>query len=225
MWDELEKILLRPGRLPETLELKAGGKTLRWELGDAANYSEEDCQGHAGWSAEEPHDPSPRHSLFRSLHRLLSPLSRSEQRRSLEQLRAWSRAEVTARPTHRTMTAEEVRRLAEGGLVRIGSHTVTHTRLSALTHAEQREELEQSRAHLEEILEKPVKTFAYPFGGKSDYTEETVRLVRETGYDCACSNFPGVVRARTDRYELPRIGVKDWDGDELARLLRWLALG
>jgi len=225
MWDELERLLLRPGRLPETLKLQTNGSTHCWELGKAAHYHEADCLSHAGWSTEKPHDPSPRHSLFRSLHSLLTPLSQSEQQRSLEQLRAWSRAEACARPTHRTMTAEEVRSLSEGGLITIGSHTVTHTVLSALTSAEQREELEQSRVALEEILEKPVSAFAYPFGGKSDYTEETMRLLRETGYDCACSNFPGVVRARTDRYQLPRIGVKDCDGDELARLLRWLALG
>ncbi|MDQ3817934.1 MAG: polysaccharide deacetylase family protein, partial [Acidobacteriota bacterium] len=203
MWDELEKILLRPGRLPETLELQADGKTLSWELGDAANYSEEDCLSHAGWSAEEAHDPSARHRLFRSLHGLLSPLPESEQQRSLEKLRAWSSRDATARPTHRTMTAEEVRSLAEGGLVAVGSHTVTHSVLSKLTPAEQREELEQSRARLEEILEKPVDTFAYPFGGKSDYTQETVSLLREAGFDCACSNFEGIVRAKTDRYQIP----------------------
>jgi peptidoglycan/xylan/chitin deacetylase (PgdA/CDA1 family) len=123
------------------------------------------------------------------------------------------------------MTAEEVRHLADGGLVTIGSHTVTHPVLSALAPDKQRAELEQSRAQLEELLEKPVKTFAYPFGGQTDYTAETIRILRETGYDCACSYFSGVVRARTDRYQLPRIQVRDWDGDELARLLRWLALG
>ena len=226
MWDELERILLRPGQLPETLRLQVNGCTRVWELCEAANYSEAEYLSYAGWNAESEHDPSPRHAVFRSLHKLLSTMQQSERQKSLEQLRAWSGAEtLLARKTHRTMTAEEVRKLADDGLVAVGSHAVTHTALSSLAPDEQRQELEQSRVRLEEILGKPVRTFAYPFGGESDYTEETVRLVRETGYDCACSNFPGVVRARTDPYQLPRIDVKDWDGDELAGLLRWLALG
>jgi hypothetical protein len=54
---------------------------------------------------------------------------------------------------------------------------------------------------------------------------DTVGLLRESGYDCACSNFPGVIRGDTDLYQLPRIDVRDWDGDELIAFLRWLALG
>lgn len=224
-WDELERILLEPGRLPETLKLHVDGDVLEWELGAASNYQQTDYQNHTGWNIDAPSDPSPRHALFRSLHQLLKPLPLSEQQKSLEQLLAWSGREASARETHRTMTMEEVRRLAEGDLITVGSHTVTHPTLSALTIDAQRTELEESKARLEEILNKPVRTFAYPFGGESDYTAETIRLLKEIGYDCACSYFPGIVRAHTDPYQLPRIQVKDWDGDELTRLLRWLALG
>jgi peptidoglycan/xylan/chitin deacetylase (PgdA/CDA1 family) len=224
-WDELERLLLEPGRLPETLKLQVDGSALEWDLGAVSNYQQADYLSHTGWNTDDSSDPTLRHTVFRLLHQLLKPLPRSEQQKSLEQLLAWSGREATARPTHRTMTMEEVRRLADGDLVTIGSHTVTHPTLSALTPDAQRTELEQSKARLEEILERPARTFAYPFGGESDYTAETIGLLKEIGYDCACSYFPGVIRARTDRYQLPRIQVKDWDGDELARLLRWLALG
>jgi peptidoglycan/xylan/chitin deacetylase (PgdA/CDA1 family) len=225
MWDELERLLLQPGTLPEALKLQVRGDTVEWQLGRAAHYSEEEYLSHSGWDAQQSDDPSPRHSIYRSLHQLLKPLTRSEQQRSMEQLLAWSGMEATGRETHRTMTATEVRQLADGGIVEVGSHTVTHQALSQLTPSEQHAELEQSKATLEEILERPVKTFAYPFGGKEDYTTETVALVRETGYDCACSNFPGIVRRDTDLFQLPRLGVHNWDGDEFERLIRWLALG
>ena len=225
MWDELERLLLQPGILPEALSLKVQGSAREWRLGEAASYSEDDYERHRSWNAEKRDDPSTRHTLFRSLHRLLKPLPESEQQKSLDQLLAWSGAEPVGRATHRTMTSDEVRRLAEGGLVEIGSHTVTHPALSALAPAGQRREILESKAHLEAILGHPVKSFAYPFGGTSDYTMETVGILRESGFDCACSNFPGIIRGDTDLYQLPRIDVRDVGGDEFISFLRWLALG
>ncbi|MGB7925673.1 MAG: polysaccharide deacetylase family protein [Pyrinomonadaceae bacterium] len=225
MWDELERLLLRPGRLPETLSMKVQGNAREWRLGEAAVYSEDDYQRHRRWKAEERDDPSERHTLFRSLHKLLKPLPESEQQSSLDQLLAWADATAAGRETHRTMTADEVRRLDEDGLVEIGSHTVTHPALSALTVSQQRREILESKAHLAEILGHPVRSFAYPFGGTTDYTMETVGILRESGYTSACSNFPGVVRGDTDLFQLPRIDVRDCDGDSLISYLRWLALG
>jgi peptidoglycan/xylan/chitin deacetylase (PgdA/CDA1 family) len=225
MWDELERLLLQPGTLPEALLFKVNGESFQWELGQAASYSEADYQLHRRWTTEERDDPGPRQTLYRSLHRLLKPLPEVEQQKSLNQLLAWAGAAADGRPTHRTMTSDEVRRLAEGGLVEVGSHTVTHPVLSQLSSASQRHEIQASKAHLEEILGEPVRSFAYPFGGEADYSVETANILREAGFDCACSNFPGVVWGDTDRYQLPRIDVRNWDGDEFAGYLRWLALG
>jgi peptidoglycan/xylan/chitin deacetylase (PgdA/CDA1 family) len=225
MWDELERLLLEPGTLPRTLQLNINGTEREWDLGSAAHYSREDYLRDADWDTEQKIDPTPRHTLFRELHGLLKPLSKNEQQEYLNLLRAWAGAEDVARPTHRTMTADEVLHLAKGGLVEIGSHTVTHPVLSALSVNKQREEVQQSKAYLEEILDQPVKSFAYPFGGATDYTPETTSLLQEAGYDCACSNFPDIIWRLSDRYQLPRIDVRDWDGDEFAGFIRWLALG
>src|SRR2546423_5357995 len=83
-WDELQRLLLQPGTLPETLKLQVNGSALEWDLGAASNYCEADYLSHAGWNTDESSDPSPRHTIFRSLHQLLKPLSRSAQQQSLE---------------------------------------------------------------------------------------------------------------------------------------------
>ena len=114
---------------------------------------------------------------------------------------------------------DEVFRLAEGGLIEVGAHTVTHPVLSALPAARQHPEIHNSKSQLENILRRPVNSFAYPYGGRSDYTRETISLVRQAGFTCACSNYSDVVRRGSDLFPLPRVLVRDWDGEEFAQRL------
>lgn len=217
-WDELERLFLRPGVLPEALCLDMNG-THQWDMGEAAHYNQQVYEHHRQWNVEEEQDPTHRQRLYRSLCELLRPLPDEERRKLLDELLAWAGAEPTARPTHRALSPEEVIPLAEGGLVEVGAHTMTHPVLSLLPVAAQRDEIQQSKARLEEILGLPVTSFAYPYGTASDYTLETVSLVREVGFACACANFADIVRPSTDHFQLPRVLVRNWDGDELDRRL------
>lgn len=216
-WDELERLLLQPGTLPETLHLSSNGSNYQWVLGEAAHYSEDAYQRHRCWYVdEEQDDPSPRHFLYRSLWQLLRPILEGERRKVLDELVAWAGAEPASRPTHRSLTLAEVFTLGQGELIEVGSHTVTHPSLSALSAASQRDEIQRSKARLEEIIGHPVISFAYPHG---DYTAETAAFVREAGFACACSSVADVIWRRTDRFQLPRVVVEDWDGEEFARRL------
>lgn len=218
-WDELERLLLQPGRLPETLHLTINGRGCQWELGEAAHYTEEASRRFHAWSVLEKDDPSPRQHLYRSLCQLLRPLPHGERRKVLDRLLAWAGVESRIRPTYRPFSSDEVLRLAERELVEVGAHSVTHPVLSTLPAAMQRTEILESKAHLEEILGRPVTSFAYPYGSRSDYTAETVAIVQEAGFTCACANFADVVWQGTDRYQLPRVVVRDWDGEAFARWL------
>jgi peptidoglycan/xylan/chitin deacetylase (PgdA/CDA1 family) len=218
-WDELDRLLLYPGSLPETLCLSINGSTHRWELGEAAHYREGTYQRHRDWRAwEDP--PISRHLLYRTLNELLLPLPEEERREVLDELLLWTGAAPAARPTHRILSDAEAFTLAQGELVEVGAHTVTHSALYALSAASQRDEIQRSKTHLEELLGRLLTSFAYPYGKRSHYTEETVALVKEAGFARACSNFPGLVGRWTDRFQLPRMMVHDWDGDEFARQLR-----
>ena len=124
------------------------------------------------------------------------------------------------RPSHRVLSEEEARRLAGSDVIEAGAHTVSHPVLSALSEEMQRQEILGSGARLSSLLDRPVRMFAYPFGKPTDYNSTTVAVVREAGYAGACSNFPGLVAAETDRFQLPRIPAPDCDGDELAFQLR-----
>jgi len=69
----------------------------------------------------------------------------------------------------------------------VGSHGASHTPFSRLESISQRSELEQSKAYLEALICCNIKSFCYPYGGKSSYNDVTLRLLRETGYENAVS--------------------------------------
>lgn len=223
-WDELEQLLLQPGSLPATLRLKIAGAEHQWELGEAADYDAESCWVHNRWRAWGEPDFGLRQSLYRALYQLLYPLPEQQRVKVQDELLAWAGASAhSARSSHRSLSKEEAVALADGGLIEIGAHTVTHSLLSAAPASVQESEIRQSKLYLEGILDRPVTSFAYPFGKRSDYTEQTVAIVREAGFACACSNFAGGVSNDADPYQLPRTYVTDCDGEEFAkRLSSWL---
>ena len=219
-WDELERLLLQPGSLPPVLRLDINGMMYQWELGDAAYYPEARWRRERSWRPFAD-SPSSRHSLYTSLWQLLRPLPESERQTVLNNLLVWADAEPNSRQTHRTLSLQAAVALGRGDLIEIGSHTVTHPLLSTLSSVLQQEEIQRSKARLEEIIGRPITSFAYPYG---DYTAETVGVVRQAGFNCACSTNAGIAQRDSDRFQLPRVPVEDWDGEEFnRRFCAWLA--
>jgi len=217
-WDELERLLLQPGTLPESFRLSVNGSVHEWELGEATHYSEDEYRRHCLWRAWEE-APSQRHLLYFSLWKLLHPLSEVDRRRLLDELLEWADAEPMGRASYRAVSPQEVLALTEGNLIDIGAHTVTHSSLAKIPANMQQDEIRHSKTHLEEILNHPVTSFAYPYGSKHDYTAETISIVRECGFASACSTLSGIVELHSDQFQLPRMHVQDWDGDEFSRQL------
>lgn len=215
-WDELEHIFLQPSLLPPKLRLQIAGVECQWDLDRMTKYSQEELPLYNGWNVLSQGTPTVRHRVYRELCLLLRPLAESERKEVMEPLRAWSGVECNARKTHRCLTPAEVASLASGSLVDVGAHTVSHTVLSRLSLREQQEEIYNSRDRLAGLMGRPVTTFAYPYGTPSDYTRDTVALVREAGFSAACSNFPGLITEGEDVYQLPRFVVRDWGKDTFA---------
>jgi peptidoglycan/xylan/chitin deacetylase (PgdA/CDA1 family) len=101
------------------------------------------------------------------------------------------------------MSRDQVRELAALPGITIGSHTLSHPKLSRLAPEAQLHELRDSKAVLEDWLGKPVETFCYPFG---DYAPSTVDLVGACGYRLAVTTRVGAFRV-DHPFEIPRIPV------------------
>jgi peptidoglycan/xylan/chitin deacetylase (PgdA/CDA1 family) len=196
-WDDLERMLMGEERTPEDLQLTIGGEEYCWPTRTAEQ----------------------RTAARTALHGMLSRQTAKHRQAALDALLAWSGKGAEGRPTHRAMSVGELLRLAESGLVRIGGHTVTHAVLSTLSAEDQRYEIETGCRELEDVLGKPVRTFAYPYGRAVDWTSDTARLAREAGLRGAVSTVPGSVEAGCDPYRLPRWAAPDCDGASFARAL------
>jgi peptidoglycan/xylan/chitin deacetylase (PgdA/CDA1 family) len=209
-WDALGRILLRPD-LPPDLSLHIGSAAHAW------NFSGEGIHD-ASWDVRQPPGCSAQEAYLEiaGLIRNLPPAGREE---VLDQLFDWSGISRSPQNRDRTMSEAEICRLTASGLIAVGAHTVNHPVLSVLEPDAQAREIQESRVRLEGILGQPVSTFSYPFGRAQDYSRQTVKLVREEGFCCACSNFAGLANRWTDPFQLPRICVRDIDGDEFSKML------
>lgn len=122
---------------------------------------------------------------------------------------AWD--QVHGSEPHRLMTADQIRLWAAQGF-EFGAHSRTHADLRSLSSGELSREVEESRRGLEEIVESPVRTFAYPYGYLNDAVYQSVR----SGYDLAFVAEAGLNSLASDRYALRRGMV--YPGDSLLDL-------
>jgi peptidoglycan/xylan/chitin deacetylase (PgdA/CDA1 family) len=197
-WDELERILLGEWAFPERFELHDSRFGRTWPTGTGAE----------------------RHTLYEALLLLMKEVDALKREHWLTQLKHWAGAGEEWREVNRAMTVGELQRLCQSRLSTIGAHAITHTPLSSLSIADQRKEIEESKKQLESWLGREVPVFSYPFGHRCDYTQETVALCREAGFVKAAANFPGQAHRWTDRYQIPRLVVRDWPVEVFAGHLK-----
>ena len=101
------------------------------------------------------------------------------------------------------LTWDQVREMKRRGM-EIGSHTVNHYTLNEINLKEFERELLLSRLMLQNNVEMPVVLFANPFG---ETAPAVVGLLRQTGYEAACSSVVGINRPGENPYILKRMSV------------------
>ena len=109
----------------------------------------------------------------------------------LGQTPAWLRHAHPAAQHDRVLTREELRKLANDPLVTIGSHTVAHAHLVEVGPLRAAAELTDSKMELEDILERDVDQFSYPFGARTPALDT---LAQALGYRRLFTTAPVVSR-------------------------------
>jgi peptidoglycan/xylan/chitin deacetylase (PgdA/CDA1 family) len=110
-------------------------------------------------------------------------------------------------PIERLVSAQELRSL-DPRLITVGSHSATHSVMTALPEPEARRELRESRAKLEEVLERPVKLFCFPYGR---FNEALIEMCREAGYARVFTGQPFAALCDPQEFATGRVRVDPFD--------------
>ena len=126
-----------------------------------------------------------------------------------------------ALPDHLMMSSAQVSGLHNAGML-VGAHTVSHPILAVLDAPQARREIDRSREQLQALTGMPVSHFAYPNGMPGrDFSDTTVALVKDLGFDSAVTTGWGAARSGADLHRLPRF--TPWDSTRsrfAARMVR-----
>lgn len=97
---------------------------------------------------------------------------------------------------------EEVPR--KSALVEIGSHALTHRKLTRLSPEEAENEIVSSAVVLERRIRLRPQFFAYP---KGSFNDHIMKAAARAGYQGACAATQQLITAGTNRFAIPRIQI------------------
>ncbi len=103
---------------------------------------------------------------------------------------------------HPLLKPAQILEMAHSGLVEFGSHSMRHARLTLMKKAEIQKEVAGSKKVLEDFLEKPVISFAYPYGFVN---EEIKKMTEDAGYTFGIAVNGGPTRFGDDLLEIRRV--------------------
>lgn len=105
-------------------------------------------------------------------------------------------------PPRPHFTRDQMLEMSKFG-VEFGSHGMNHRLLHEIPLNEAQYEIESAKGYLEELLQQPCKTFAYPAGY---FTFEVERVIEKAGHICAFSTTYGP-QDRLDLYAINRTEI------------------
>lgn len=147
---------------------------------------------------------------FERLHGWLRSLPSDQHvRDAVSQLCVAHNVQGTALGRDLCLSWDEMRAFADDPLVTIGAHTLSHCNLAKASEADASREMADSRKRIEDVLQRPVLHFAYPYGDKIAATTREFGLAHTLGFRTAVTTRPGMLFAENaDHFTaLPRISL------------------
>jgi len=123
----------------------------------------------------------------------------------------------THAPTLKLLEPSQLLEMQDAGM-EIGSHTQTHLRLTQATQQQIALELKCSKKHLTDILNRPVISFAYPYGL---YNQEILSATQAAGYEIAFTTRTGFGLVDNNPLEVRRVSIMS--GDSISTFARKLS--
>jgi len=119
------------------------------------------------------------------------------------------------------LSVEDLKKLSQDTLVTIGSHTKNHYPLNRLPKDKIYEEIIIANNELENIIDREIEHFAYPFGSLIEAGEREFSIVKEIGFKTATTTRRGTIYYEHVNYLccLPRIMlVENFKIEDIGRI-------
>jgi peptidoglycan/xylan/chitin deacetylase (PgdA/CDA1 family) len=113
-----------------------------------------------------------------------------------------SKALAEGEPPRPHVSREQILEMSRFG-IEFGSHSMNHRLFHQIPKSDVQYEVESAKGFIEDLLQKPCKTFAYPAGY---YTSEAERIIESAGHICAFSTTYGP-KDRIDLYAVNRAEI------------------
>jgi len=114
------------------------------------------------------------------------------------------------------MLTSQIKILAKDQNIELGAHTMHHVYLKDMSAIFAEREILQSKYRLEDLIHKPVVSFAYPYGAIDN---QAIELVRKAGFSSAVSTIGGIKIAENNRYFLYRLRSGNMIGQTLLNFI------
>ena len=100
----------------------------------------------------------------------------------------------------------------KGQGISIGSHSLTHKRLTLLTDRELSDEVIQSKRLIEDNINERIYSFSYPHGAFDNRVKE---ILNNNNFKCSCSSIEGTNSIKSDLFALKRTEITAFDDTAL----------
>lgn len=85
-----------------------------------------------------------------------------------------------------------------------GAHTINHPVLSRLSFSSAEDEIAASKEMIENKIGRKANTFAYPFGKKDQYKNDTIKILKRLSFECSVTTEPAPADHKSNLFEIPR---------------------
>jgi peptidoglycan/xylan/chitin deacetylase (PgdA/CDA1 family) len=105
------------------------------------------------------------------------------------------------------LSKDELRVLAKSEIIDIGAHTVNHQILSKVDVRTSAWEIIHSKFLLQNYTGRDIDLFAYPNGGKMDFNDDHIAILKDNGFICSVTLESKLNVPYTNPYRLGRICI------------------
>lgn len=159
------------------------------------------------------------------IHDYLIKLDNKTRGEIIKNMEAVFKPSIDVRENYRIMNEHELREIDASNYLTIGNHGYSHSRMTSETNEGQKEELIESTNRLTQILGRQIDMYSFPFGGQKDCSEYALNLLKELNYKCVARTDRGQINKKTNKFNIPRWNVGNWDEDEFANRINSFFLG